>query len=91
MKVDTLLKGQEIGQYITEELSELLKKHSGSKERAEASIKSDVGIYTIQSLIVRRNPLTESNYAGLVAVVETTINKCKGTEADVEYLQSLLS
>lgn len=90
MKVATLLKGQEVGQFITEELSNMLKKHAGSKERARAALNSGVGIWTIQSLIVRRNPLTESNYAGLVEVVNETIKKCKASEADVKYMQSLI-
>lgn len=89
-KVATLLKGQEVGQFITEGLSEVLRKYAGTNERREASSESGLSVYTLDSIIVRRIPLTDRNYAGLAAVVNETIKKCKGTEADVEFLESLL-
>lgn len=87
--MEVTLKGQEIGQLITTKLSELLKKHAGNKVRAKASVKSEVGMYTIQSLIVRRIPLTEGNYKGIVAVVEEVIEKCKNDAEDLKTLESL--
>lgn len=86
----TLLKGQEVGHYITEELSELLMKHTGGAERSAAAYKSGVGIYTITSLIQRKNLITEGNYPGLVEVVKETIKKIDEAKVDAEVLQTLL-
>lgn len=84
------IKGQVFKKPITEELSEILKKHTTGADRAAASFKVGCSLSTTEKVVFRQTTLTENNVVTVIEVIEIAkINCAKNIEDSKEALKML--
>jgi len=66
------------GKLISKELSTNLKEFTSGEDRADASYNSGVGASLIQQIVLRKASLTERNSVGIINLVNTAKDNCKG-------------
>lgn len=78
------LRNEVIGQVVSQEVGDILRRYLNSNDKAVISSQTKVGFHTVDKLIQGANPLTIANCKALVAAVELAIRK---TAKDAEEAQ----
>lgn len=86
---ECILKGEQYGIAISEELSEMLKKYTDNGDQANVtiSLRSEgvsVGTSSIKGVIYRNNSLTETNALAIVKMVEIAKQNCEASINDAK-------
>lgn len=69
------LHNEVIGQVISQEVGDILRRYLNSNDKAAISSQTKVGFHTVDKLIQGANTLTIANCKALVAAVELAIGK----------------
>lgn len=92
---ETILKGQEFGQLLTEALAVPLQQYSNLEDRRTAAKATGISFSTVQHIILRKNKLHTSNYLAIVALVRIAIENCETSfiraQTAVNYLSDVIA
>lgn len=73
------------GKPISKELSELVLKRITDDDIADASVKTDVSLSTIDKVIRRKGSLTKRNAPGIIELCSIAFRNAKQAQMDAEY------
>lgn len=90
-KENILLRGEQYGQFLSENLVSLLRKYTDKNDRASAVTLTGVSHDTVVKVISRTNPLTRYNAQAIAVLVEIGISKCDVTIAEARKAKTELS
>ncbi|WP_417868002.1 hypothetical protein [Xanthomarina gelatinilytica] len=91
---NVILKDEKIGSYISEKLSNYLKKYTTKNDRETVAENTSVGVYTIRNVANRSNTLSEENSKAIAELIRIAISKCENAIDDagdaLEELRAIL-
>ncbi len=85
-----ILKNQEVGSRITEDLSTYLMRWTTMSDRGDAAEIAQISGETMSAIVKRRRNVTENTYPALVALVNIAIKNCSTASEEAGKAQKFM-
>jgi len=91
MQSNEPIRGEKLGQMISEELSDILQKYITKNDRAEIAAITGVGFHTVMKVITRGNTLSRNNSKAVVEMIKLAIVRCDESIIDAGLAKQKLT